>query len=47
MEVRPNLVGDYILTGGEIAAMAVIDATVRLLPGALGDANSASEDSLS
>lgn len=37
--------GDFVLSGGEIAAMAVIDATVRLLPGVLGDANSAAEDS--
>lgn len=41
--LRPDLlsVGDYVLTGGEIAAMAVTDAVVRLLPGALGDAGSA------
>lgn len=32
--------GDYILTGGEIPAMAVLDAVVRLLPGVLGDENS-------
>lgn len=37
--------GDFVLSGGEIAAMAVIDATVRLLPGALGDDASAAEDS--
>ncbi|MCX7897081.1 MAG: tRNA (guanosine(37)-N1)-methyltransferase TrmD [Rhodocyclaceae bacterium] len=37
--------GDFVLSGGEIAAMAVIDATVRLLPGALGDPASAQEDS--
>lgn len=37
--------GDYVLSGGEVAAMAVIDATVRLLPGALGDDQSAVEDS--
>ncbi|RMF83701.1 MAG: tRNA (guanosine(37)-N1)-methyltransferase TrmD, partial [Planctomycetota bacterium] len=36
--------GDFVLTGGEIAAMAVIDAVVRLLPGALGnDASTADE----
>ena len=39
--------GDYVLSGGEIAAMAVIDATVRLLPGVLGDDESASQDSFS
>jgi tRNA (guanine37-N1)-methyltransferase len=37
--------GDYVLSGGEIAAMAVIDAIVRLLPGALGDEESAQQDS--
>jgi tRNA (guanine37-N1)-methyltransferase len=37
--------GDFVLTGGEIAALAVIEATVRLLPGALGDAESAGADS--
>ena len=37
--------GDFVLSGGEIAAMAVIDAVVRLLPGALGDAASATQDS--
>lgn len=38
-------IGDFVLSGGEIAAMAVIDAVVRLLPGALGDERSATEDS--
>jgi tRNA (guanine37-N1)-methyltransferase len=37
--------GDFVLSGGEIAAMAVIDATARLLPGVLGDDESAREDS--
>ena len=37
--------GDFVLSGGEIAAMAVIDAVVRLLPGVLGDDESASQDS--
>ncbi len=37
--------GDFVLSGGEIAAMAVIDAVVRLLPGVLGDAESAAQDS--
>ena len=37
--------GDFVLSGGEIAAMAVIDAIVRLLPGALGDDQSAEQDS--
>lgn len=39
--------GDFILSGGELAAMTIIDAITRLLPGALGDANSAANDSLS
>jgi tRNA (guanine37-N1)-methyltransferase len=37
--------GDYVLSGGELAAMAVIDAVVRQLPGALGDAQSAAQES--
>ncbi len=36
--------GDFVLSGGEIAAMAVIDAVVRLLPGVLGDEDSAAQD---
>jgi tRNA (guanine37-N1)-methyltransferase len=39
--------GDYVLTGGEIAAMALIDATVRLIPRVLGNQASAGEDSFS
>lgn len=39
--------GDYVLTGGEIAAMALIDACVRLLPGVLGNACSAVAESFS
>ncbi|HEX2450370.1 MAG TPA: tRNA (guanosine(37)-N1)-methyltransferase TrmD [Gemmatimonadales bacterium] len=38
-------VGDFVLSGGEAAAICVIDAVVRLLPGALGDHESASGDS--
>jgi tRNA (guanine37-N1)-methyltransferase len=38
-------IGDYVLTGGEIAAMAVIDAVTRLLPGVLGGEDSAERDS--
>lgn len=37
--------GDYVLSGGELAAMVVVDAVVRLLPGALGHADSVLEDS--
>jgi tRNA (guanine37-N1)-methyltransferase len=39
--------GDFVLTGGEIAAHAVLDATVRLLPGVLGNAASTEEESFS
>lgn len=46
-ELRPLevSVGDYVVSGGEIPAMLVIDAVVRLLPGVLGHEGSASEDS--
>jgi tRNA (guanine37-N1)-methyltransferase len=37
--------GDYVLSGGELAAMVLIDAIVRQLPGVLGDAESAVQDS--
>ena len=40
-------IGDYVLTGGEIPAMVLVDAMVRLQPGALGDAESAGTDSFS
>ena len=40
-------IGDYVLSGGEAAAMVVIDAVSRLLPGVLGDEQSAEEDSFS
>ena len=38
-------IGDYVLTGGELPAMVVVDAVVRLLPGALGAEEGASQDS--
>lgn len=38
-------IGDYVLTGGELAAMVVIDAVARLLPGVLGDPTGAQDDS--
>jgi len=38
-------IGDYVLSGGEIAALAVIDAVVRLVPGVLGNAESAAAES--
>ncbi len=40
-------IGDYVLSGGELAAMVVTDAVVRLLPGALGDSASAETESFS
>lgn len=40
-------IGDYVLTGGELPAMVVIDSVVRLLPGVLGNENSAVTDSFS
>lgn len=40
-------IGDYILNGGEVAAMAVIDAVIRLIPGVLGDEESSQSDSFS
>jgi tRNA (guanine37-N1)-methyltransferase len=49
--VRSNLVtdeisiGDYVLTGGELPALAIIDAVTRLIPGALGDPDGAADDS--
>ena len=38
-------IGDYVLSGGEVAAMVIIDAVVRLIPGVLGDAQSTKEES--
>ncbi len=40
-------IGDYVLTGGELAAMVVVDAVARLLPGVLGDESSAESESFS
>ena len=38
--------GDFVLSGGEIAAMALLDAMIGIKPGALGDEGSATQDSL-
>lgn len=38
-------IGDYVLTGGELPALVIIDAVVRLIPGALGDEESSAEES--
>jgi len=45
--LEPELlsIGDYILSGGEVAAMVVVDAVMRLVPGVLGDAESAVDES--
>jgi len=43
--LREVSVGDYVLSGGEIAAMALLDAVVRLLPGIMGNAQSAASES--
>lgn len=40
-------IGDFVLNGGEVAAMALIDAVIRLVPGVLGDKQSAIDDSFS
>ncbi len=47
LKPREVSLGDFILNGGEVAAMAIIDATIRLIPGVLGDDRSAIEDSFS
>lgn len=44
-QIEEVSLGDFVLTGGEIAAQAMIDATVRLLPGVLGNAESTEEES--
>jgi tRNA (guanine37-N1)-methyltransferase len=44
---RTLSIGDYVLTGGELPALVVLDATVRLLPGVLGNAESAGEETFS
>ena len=46
-EIEEVSLGDFVMTGGEIAAEAVIDATVRLMPGVLGNAVSTEEESFS
>ena len=40
-------IGDYVLSGGEVAAMVIVDAVARLVPGVLGDEESARQDSFS
>jgi tRNA (guanine37-N1)-methyltransferase len=40
-------IGDYVLNGGEVAAMVLVDATARMIPGVLGDEQSSWDDSFS
>jgi tRNA (guanine37-N1)-methyltransferase len=47
LEAEQISIGDYVLSGGELAAMVIIDAVIRLLPGVLGDEDSAKDDSFS
>lgn len=47
LEPQEISIGDFVLNGGEVAAMAVIDAVVRLVPGVLGDEDSNRQDSFS
>ncbi|HQT60698.1 MAG TPA: tRNA (guanosine(37)-N1)-methyltransferase TrmD [Acidiphilium sp.] len=46
-EAEEISLGDFVLSGGEIAALALLDATIRLLPGVMGAAESAEEESFS
>lgn len=45
MQVRPVSLGDYVLNGGEVAVLAIVEAVARLLPGVLGNAESLVEES--
>jgi tRNA (guanine37-N1)-methyltransferase len=45
MEVREVSLGDYVLNGGEVAALVIVEAVVRLLPGFMGNAQSLAEES--
>ena len=47
MPVRELSIGDYVLAGGEVASMVMIEAITRLIPGVLGNPDSAGEDSFS
>lgn len=47
LKPREVSLGDFILNGGEVAAMAIIESTIRLIPGVLGDERSSAEDSFS
>jgi tRNA (guanine37-N1)-methyltransferase len=45
MQVRELSLGDYVLNGGEVAALAIVEAVVRLIPGVLGNPESLAEES--
>ncbi len=45
MEVEEISLGDYVLSGGEVAVLVIAEAVSRLLPGVLGNENSAADDS--
>lgn len=47
LEPEEISLGDFVLNGGEVAAMAIIDSVIRLIPGVLGDEQSAVDDSFS
>lgn len=47
MRVDEISLGDYVLSGGEVAALVIVEAVVRLLPGVLGNVDSAAQDSFS
>lgn len=47
LATREISIGDYVLTGGELSAMVIVDAVSRLVPGVLGNSESASSDSFS
>ena len=47
MDAEDISLGDFVLTGGELAAMTILDATLRLIPGVIGDEASLEEESFS
>ena len=47
LEPEEISIGDFVLNGGEVAAMVIVDAVIRLLPGVLGDEDSSAGDSFS
>jgi len=47
LEPEEISIGDYILNGGEVAAMTIVDAVIRLVPGVLGDEDRHADDSFS